>query len=304
MDKNWIEQYWTYMVSENFEKAMPLKTLNFPKSFFKYRNLSERTIDNLKENYIWLADISSLNDPFECAIQFDNDKCLKEYYSSEPFLDRFRISTGQELTKKEIKSLVESKKPYEEYIGLCKSRNIALKMSAEQQLQKIQRRWTEIVDEATRNLRICSFSTIKDSLLLWSHYSDDHKGICIEYDFEDDDLISAFIQPVLYSNEVNKIGLLEEYSTMRMICSSLIKFCDWEYEQEWRLTIFKQKEEFPRKITVPLPKAIYLGTRFNLNDKELKDKLMKIVHERKIPIYQMDKHPNEFRLMEKLNTNR
>lgn len=292
------------MVSENFEKAMPLKTLNFPKSFFKYRNLSERTIDNLKENYIWLADISSLNDPFECAIQFDNDKCLKEYYSSEPFLDRFRISTGQELTKKEIKSLVESKKPYEEYIGLCKSRNIALKMSAEQQLQKIQRRWTEIVDEATRNLRICSFSTIKDSLLLWSHYSDDHKGICIEYDFEDDDLISAFIQPVLYSNEVNKIGLLEEYSTMRMICSSLIKFCDWEYEQEWRLTIFKQKEEFPRKITVPLPKAIYLGTRFNLNDKELKDKLMKIVHERKIPIYQMDKHPNEFRLMEKLNTNR
>ena len=255
MDKKWIEQYWIYIVSENLEEAMLLKTLNFPKSFFKYRNLSERTIDNLKENYIWLADISSLNDPFECSIQFDNDKCLREYYSSEPFRNRFRVLTGKELTKKEIKSLVESKNPYEEYISLYKSRNIALEMSAEQQIQKIQRRWTEIVDEATRNLRICSFSTKKDSLLLWSHYSEDHKGICIEYDFEDNDLIRAFIQPVLYSNEVNKIGLLEEYSIMRMICSSLIKFSDWEYEHEWRLTIFKQKDEFPHKISVPLPKG-------------------------------------------------
>jgi hypothetical protein len=57
---------------------------------------------------------------------------------------------------------------------------------------------------------------------------------------------------VNYKNKVPKIGLFEEYSTMKMIGSSLIKSLDWKYEQEWRLTIFKQKEDFPQKTIVPI----------------------------------------------------
>jgi len=82
-----------------------------------------------------------------------------------------------------------------------------------------------------------------------------------------------------------------------MIASSLIKSKDWEYEQEWRLTIFKQKESFPQKLTIPNPKAIYLGTRFELNDKALKDKLFEIAEQKKIPIFRMVKHPTEFKLI-------
>ncbi len=100
MDENWEEQYWKLMVEENFEEAIPLKFENFPKSFYKYRNLSERTIENIEQNYIWLAEISSLNDPFECSIQFDNDECWREYYSSEKFENTFEILTGQVITKK------------------------------------------------------------------------------------------------------------------------------------------------------------------------------------------------------------
>jgi hypothetical protein len=49
---------------------------------------------------------------------------------------------------------------------------------------------------------------------------------------------------------------------MNMIASSLVKSEEWSYEQEWRLTIFKQSDEFPSKIKVPMPIGIYLGTRF------------------------------------------
>jgi hypothetical protein len=299
MNENWEEQYWKFMVEENFEEAIPLKYENFPKSFYKYRNLSERTIENIEQNYIWLAEISSLNDPFECSIQFDNDECWREYYSSEKFENTFEILTGQVITKKEIKKLVNSQKPFEEYIRICKTKNIPFGLSAKQQIKKVEKRWAEIVDETNQNLRICSFSLIKNSLLLWSHYSDEHKGICIEYDFEDIDAIRTFIQPVNYTNKVHKIGILEEYSTMQMIASSLIKSKDWEYEKEWRLTIFKQKENFPQKIKVPLPKAIYLGTRFNLNKDDLKEKIYKICANRKIPIYQMVKAQQEFKLIER-----
>jgi hypothetical protein len=302
MNQNWEMQYWKFMAAENFEEAIPLKNKNFPKSFYKYRNLSERTLETINENYIWLAEISSLNDPFECSIYADNDEFWREYYSSEKFEKTFQILTGQTISKKEIKKLITSQKPFEEYIQLCKTKKIPFGFSSEAQQKRIEKRWAKIVDEMNQNLRICSFSLIRNSLLLWSHYSDEHKGICIEYDFEDVDTIRTFIQPINYTNKVHKIGLLEEYSTMRMIASSLIKSTEWEYEKEWRLTIFRQKGNFPQKIAVPKPKAIYLGTRFKLNENSLKNKLLEICISRKIPIYQMIKSQQEFKLIEKLES--
>jgi hypothetical protein len=287
MTKPWTESYWELMIAANFEKAIPLRDANFPPSFFKYRNLSERTIETLTEGYIWLAEISTLNDPFECSIQFDNDECLREYYASDEFEKLFKTLTGHAITKAEIKLLLASKKPYEEYIKLCESRNIPFGFSAEEQIRRVQERWAEIIEETSKNLRICSFSLTKHILLLWSHYSQEHKGICIEYDFLDSDSIRTFIQPVMYSNNVYKLGLLEEYNTMQMIGSSLIKSKDWEHEQEWRVTIFKQKDEFPQKLSAPLPKAIYLGTRFHLNENSLKQKLYQYSTDNKIPMYQM-----------------
>lgn len=296
MYNNWTKKYWEFIIAENFEEAIPLKNANFPHSFFKYRSLSERTLESLSEGYIWLAEISSLNDPFECSIQFDNNECWREYYSSEKFKDMFEFKTGQIITKKELKRLTTSAEPFEEYIKICRNRNIPFALTAEQQKQKIQDRWAAIQEETNRNLRICSFSLNKNSLLLWSHYADEHKGICIEYDFEDIDVIRTFMQPIIYRDKVHKMGVMEEYSVMQMVGSSLIKSKDWEYEQEWRLTIFKQQDNFPQKMSVPLPKAIYLGTRFNLVEKNLKDKLFLFAKEHKIALYQMRKDSQQFKL--------
>ena len=285
------------MIAEKFDDAIDLKLAHFPKSFFKYRHLTERTIDLIENNYLWLAEINSLNDPFECSIQFDNDACLRKYYGSPDFHNFFRNLTGHFLTNQDIKKLTNSQKPYSEYIKICHNKRIPLNQSPEEQLIKVQKRWTEIVDETNKNLRICSFSLNKSSLLLWSHYSDEHKGLCIEYNFFDDDSLRAFMQPVTYRDKIHKIDIFEEYTTMQMIGSSLIKSRDWEYEQEWRLTIFKQKDNFSQKKVIPKPTAIYLGTRFNVNDEKLKHKLHKIANNSNIPVYQMQKHPNEFKLI-------
>jgi len=286
-------------MAENFEEAIPLKLQYFPKSFFKYRWLSPRTIEALKENYVWLAKISSLNDPFECSIQFDNDECLRFFYSSDDFRNNFRNWTGEKLSLKEIDRLTKSDKPYEEYLALFKEKGMIINVTSEEQLKKVQNRWDEIVAERNQSLKICSFSLVKNSLLLWSHYAQDHKGISIEYDFEDSKDLRAFMQPVIYRNRVHKIGLFEEYTTMNMIVSGLIKSEDWKYEQEWRLTIFKQGDEFPNKMKVPKPIAIYLGTRFNENDETLISELYDYAEQNNVTLKQMTKHPNKFELTEK-----
>jgi len=298
MDNDWKERYWQLMVSEKFEEAIPLKSENFPKSFFKYKPLTEKAIEEIEHNYIWIADIASLNDPFECSIQFDNDECLRAYYSSNEFNTLFAKITGQRLTKNDITVLTSSEKPFLKYIEICHNKSIPFNLTPEEQLSKIQNRWLEIISETNKRLRICSFSVTKSSLLLWSHYASEHKGIAIEYDFIDTGEIRAFIQPIIYRDKVHKIGIFEEYSTMQMVCSSLIKSKEWEYEKEWRLTIFKQRNAFLQRIIAPSPIGIYLGTKFESNDNSLKDRLHKLAEYRKIPVYKMDKHPNEFKLIE------
>ncbi|TXD81489.1 DUF2971 domain-containing protein [Subsaximicrobium wynnwilliamsii] len=297
MSKNWKNKYLKFISAENFEEAIPLKTNNFPNSFFKFRHLSLRTIESIKDNYIWLAEISSLNDPFECSVQIDNNECLRQYHSTDGFKKMFKFLSGHELTEKEVKLLTTSTKPHETYVDICKNHKLPFSLTPEQHLDKVNERWNQIVKDINLELRICSFSTTKKSLLLWSHYADEHKGISIEYDFVDTELVTTFIQPVIYRDLIEKLGFFDEYSVMKMVGSSLIKSKDWKYEKEWRLTIFKQKENFPQKVNVPKPIAIYLGSRFDLNEEKLKIELFKIAVEREIPIFKMIKHPNEFKLI-------
>ncbi|MCC4214419.1 DUF2971 domain-containing protein [Leeuwenhoekiella parthenopeia] len=299
MTENWKSEYLEYMMAEDFEKAIPLKIDNFPKSFYKFRNLSKRTLENIEQNYIWLADIATLNDPFECSIQIDNNEALRNYFSTDGFKKNFHFISGQNITDKEIKALKTSESPWETYLKICKKRKIPLSLTSEQHLEKVNKRWNVIVRETNEKIRICSFSVSNQSLLLWSHYADQHKGVAIEYDFLDTDKLRTFLQPVIYRQEIEKIDFLEAYNTMKMVGSSLIKSKDWEYEEEWRLTMFKQQEYFPQKMNVPNPKAIYLGTRFNQNDKDLIRELFELAHKRKIPIFQMTKHPNEYKLVAK-----
>ncbi|QPH40098.1 DUF2971 domain-containing protein [Pedobacter endophyticus] len=295
MNSNWVETYWNAMLKSDFETAMPIKEQHFPKSFFKYKGLNEWTIKSLKNKEIHLAEMGSLNDPFECMLQFDNDECLRMYYASKKFQDGFAAKFS-DLTKHEINLLCTNEKPYEAYRRICISRNI-ITISAVEQLETMQKRFTEINENESKKLRITCFTQRNDSLLMWPHYAQEHKGICLEYDFRDVDHVRPLIQPVRYSDEVYKVGVLEELDTMALVCSSLVKSSDWSYEQEWRITTFKQGDFFPKQVSVPDPVAVYLGSRFDQNNKEEKEELFDFLRDRNIPYHGMFRHPNQYKLI-------
>lgn len=299
MSKDWANKYWELIMSKEDDPAFELKYRNFPKSFFKYRSLTSQTIEMISENKIWLAEISSLNDPFECSLQFDNNASLRMFYADNIFHKTFQAKTGISLTKKEISELSNSDEPYETYGKLCLAKGIKLNVSKEDQLLTVQSRWAEIIEQTNENIRICSFSEVNNSLLLWSHYANEHKGFCIEYDLSEEDDIRPFLHPIVYSEKINKIKTFDDLNVLTKIGSTLIKCKDWEYESEWRLIITKQENNFPRKMRVPDPKAVYLGTRFYLNAEEDRIKLLSILKDRGIPFFQMTKHPDEYKLIEK-----
>ena len=54
-----------------------------------------------------------------------------------------------------------------------------------------------------KGLKVCSFTEVNDSIIMWSHYGDQHRGFCIEYDFAlpaPGNLSSRLLFPVNYSS--------------------------------------------------------------------------------------------------------
>lgn len=133
------------------------------------------------------------------------------------------------------------------------------------------------VESLKENFTISCFSRFENSLLMWSHYANKHKGICICYATEDLSATKELLLPVLYETEkVNPYiktcdGKIEMNQRIREIL--VRKSLEWKYEHEWRL-VHVIPEGFPRMeidkdkgmvIKNVFPKRIILGARFPKN---------------------------------------
>lgn len=72
------------------------------------------------------------------------------------------------------------------------------------------------------------FSERPDEHLLWSHYGDNHKGICLA--FEVADLINE-LHPCAYQSAMPKAAVWRTNNS----ALALIKGTAWSYEKEWRV---------------------------------------------------------------------
>jgi len=121
---------------------------------------------------------------------------------------------------------------------------------------KIKEEWRKRVKiwkrKKTNRLGIACFSECKDSVLMWSHYADMHKGICLEYDTN---ILSDFLLSHTHFrfNEVDYGKSKMSKTRLKEYGSALVDDCGikltndmlyliayykarcWSYEEEWRL---------------------------------------------------------------------
>ena len=292
--QNWVKEYIKAMLSKNPEHALYLKTIHFPSTFFKYRRLDEYTLKSLEQNELWLTEIHKLNDPFECSMLLDHDACLRLTYKSDEFRTNFKKKHGFGISDAEMEKIINSDDPDDTYRKFCASKGLVPTRTAAEQKDLVMARWEEIRNDTNKNIRVCCFSERKDSILMWSHYANQHQGVCVEYDFSEANEIRYLIQPAYYSNEVFQLGTMDDLTSTNHLMSSLYKAKDWAYEAEWRLTGVPKNGIVPEKVMAPRPKAIYLGSRFNQNDAKDTTNLREIAKSRDIPVYEMTLHPSQY----------
>lgn len=161
------------------------------------------------------------------------------------------------------------------------------------ELYFIDKTGTSVYEDFKRTLCLCCFSKNMNSILMWSHYADNHKGVCLEWDFDNDKNKGGFYE-VEYENNIitlNEVELNRGYLSLNVNTNGKFlktKFQTWEHEEEIRMIRYEDDLKlkgnygnFPGELT-----AIYFGRNTSADDIELVK--LNTQHLRNIKFYKVD----------------
>jgi len=84
-----------------------------------------------------------------------------------------------------------------------------------------------------KNFGIISFSELNNNSTMWGHYSDDHRGFCLGFEFEPKP--EAFsVYKVNYNDELPNFDLNNLWTIKGTASALYTKGVEWAHEKEWR----------------------------------------------------------------------
>lgn len=290
---------------ENIKKAKNIKFNNIPKSLYKFRDVSEYSLGNLRDSTLYLSTANTFNDPYDSAINFDPQLGFSD---NAVFIDKLGIP------KDEAEKILSAPEPFKEIIKFTLKKDSSFSEEKADLLHSfIQTRRQEFCKEQLLNTnaaiqnsyKICSLSERLDSLPMWAHYAADHKGFVMEYDFNSlsrEDILLNCLWPVYYTGIFDASGIFKslqegkKFNNLAATLAALHKSPDWKYEAEWRIVLPDGNSETGINLQAPL-KAVYLGTK--LEDSKDTKKLSQVLKWAKVanvPVFRIHLIPEEFRV--------
>jgi hypothetical protein len=100
-----------------------------------------------------------------------------------------------------------------------------------------------IVMERRKRIGVTCFSEVRDNLLMWAHYGDKYRGICLE--FSTNWMPQQITYPVRYEESYPTVSFDESLpggdGSRFMETHFCTKSRDWKYEEEWRIIAPKEQ---------------------------------------------------------------
>lgn len=182
------------------------------------KDVAQRALSIIENCEIYLSSPSLFNDVFDCR------PVIRCNLTDPELIQRF-IETGKrsrpdisvDEMERQVQMLIEDKKrdPREEQVAILAQK--------------------EFFEDILKPAGVYSVSTLGNDPLMWSHYADNHRGICLE--FNGDSGVMREAQEVIYS-VIRPVIYMFDNTTSRqknMETALLTKSCHWRYEQEWRI---------------------------------------------------------------------
>ena len=240
-------------------KVQKIKSLlleHAPDSLYRYRRGTEKDIENLRENKIWMSIPSEFNDPFDFKVYVNCESVAKELINANPEIKVLMLTRG----------ITEEDPIYMDFLNEIKTK--------ERELNE------ELMMKRDRVYMSC-LSEKRNSLLMWSHYADCHTGFCIGYNFKQlFEVYGINLLPVGYSNDFFVIDTLRKFANHKDIFmkAARTKSLEWSYEKEWRILGSYKINESNQKgmlLDMPIPCSIYMGCRIK---KDVENQLKNILY--------------------------
>ncbi len=196
-----------------------------------------------------------------------------------------------------------------------------IKRGGLEEYRKVLLNFNEKMSEGTREILkstgVFCASRVFNSLLMWSHYSDNHKGVVIEFYPKTKDSVFkkvryvnySLMRPHLYSSideYFEKSVYSEKEKTSAEYIDSILytKFSDWSYEEEIRIArtdVFigdniKNAEKAGHNFHEEDLISIYIGAKISEEDQKKIINLAKKNIDSYINIYKMNLDTKEFKL--------
>ena len=185
------------MTGQEYKYA--IETGQYPQFIYKYRPCDTNTLDALKNNYLWFSKLNDFNDPYDGLMRTSFEHTQNEF-------EAFVVLHKEDWTPQTLSQFYQNPKSFLEN-GL---------------------------EQARKSVKVCCFSEQNDNILMWSHYANCHKGICLEFEYAENEtnLFHTF-RSVQYSRSYdccNYFRCSQKYVEKMVFTKAL----DWSYEKEYR----------------------------------------------------------------------
>lgn len=202
-----------------------------PDRLYKYRNFNTRCLRSITKAEVYYASPNEFNDPMDCdpTIEVDLDRETLEYL----LLILLRKTQKKDKSYDHINNLRDISSEYGDY---------RTDPEVEAYLKNMLAR--DIKHELDRELGkigVLSLSATWRSTLMWSHYADEHRGICIEYDTTDQrhprlGKVKYNMPRAISASDIWKWKSQDDAEAKDWVMQTYFyaKSPEWKYEQEWR----------------------------------------------------------------------
>lgn len=285
-----------------------------PNKLYRYRSVNPNNIDALKSDSVYTVTADRFNDPYDSLIQYDVDSIEKIIMATAnaDFMTALRDLIKSNSLHSEIPTFFPNGEFDQAFNNLLKT-DLTNKKEINQRLISMANNLISFirvimpvaVQQIRNSVTYACFSEKVDSITMWSHYADYHKGFALGYDnqnlsFNALNKVSCGLFPIIYDNVrynansfvawaiYNVFGIkMKQPDMLANIKVGLQKSTDWSYENEWRLICTVPLQERAKPDATPIticPNEIYYGTRISKEDKML---LHEIALDKKLSEYEM-----------------
>ncbi|WP_176058974.1 DUF2971 domain-containing protein [Paraburkholderia sp. BCC1876] len=225
-----------------------------PAKLFKYRSFSTTTLRMFSQAEVFFAKPSTFNDPFDCNPQVHVDvewREVERLWKAVALKQMGRERAAQAMASYRYNSTEHGRHDDDgdgtaSYLSYM-VRDIDVHLKAQ-----------------FKDYGVLSMASSWDNPLMWSHYADEHRGICIEY--ETDDHRCKVLGPVNYrSSRFIHVSDLHLWLIKRSAAAEkkifnqyfFAKAPQWRYEREWRaVSQINGAQDRPFRI-----RAVHFGLR-------------------------------------------